>query len=80
MDIQSEKLNLIRWLAGIEDIKLIHQLKVWQRSTEGKETTTLTEAEKSAIDQGLKSIKQGRVKSDDQVKQSTQDKYPDLFK
>lgn len=79
MDIQSEKLNLIRWLAGIEDIKLIHQLKVWQSSTEGNSTTTLTKEEKSAIDQGLKSIKQGRVKSDDQVKQSTQDKYPDLF-
>ena len=80
MDIHSEKLDLIKWIAGINDSQVIKQFKTLQKSNLEKVSTTLTDSEKSAIDQGLKSIKEGRVQSHEDVTKSTKEKYPNLFK
>ena len=37
-------------------------------------------AEKSAVDQGLKSISEGKVHTHESVMESTKEKYPNLFK
>ncbi len=79
MDIQAEKINLIQWLAGIEDAKIINQLKMLQITFQEKEPVALTKEVKAAIDQGLRSIEAGRIKTHKEVTNSTRDKYPNLF-
>ncbi len=78
MDIQAEKLNLIEWLAGIDDSQVIRQLKSLQLSNQ--QSVKLSDAEKTAIDQGLQSIKDGQVHSHESVMASTKKKFPNLFK
>ena len=80
MDIQAEKLNLIKWLAEINDLEVIKQFKTLQKSSLEKGAIILTDAEKSAIDQGLKSIEEDRVQSHERVVEMTKSKYPSLFK
>ncbi len=80
MNIQSEKLELIKWLAEIDDSRIIKQIKTLQRSIEERVSPDLTDEEKSAIDEGLKSIDEGRMKSHDEVKKMTRGKFPNLFK
>lgn len=78
MDIQAEKLNLIEWLAGIDDSRIIRQFKSLQKSNEVE--TKLSVAEKSAIDQGLKSIANGKTNTHETVMKSAKKKFPHLFK
>jgi len=80
MNIQAEKINLIQWLASIEDVKIIRQLKMLRNTIQQKEHVTLTNEEKAAIDKGLQSIKDGHVQSHEEVMKSTREKYPNLFK
>ena len=76
MDIQADKLDLIEWLAGVNDIKVIRQFKNLQKSNE---QINLTPAEKQAIGQGLKSIAEGKTHSHESVIESTKEKFPNLF-
>ena len=80
MDIQAEKLNLIKWLAEINDLEVIKQFKTLQKSSLEKGAIILTDAEKSAIDQGLISIEEDRAQSHERVVEMTKSKYPSLFK
>ena len=80
MDIQTEKLDLIKWIAGINDLRIIKLVKALQESAQGKSGITLSSAEKSAIDQGLRSIDKGKFQSHENVIKSTKEKYPRLFK
>ncbi len=80
MDIQAEKLSLIEWLAGITDTRIIKQFRALQKSTQEPSETLLTVNEKSAIEAGLKSIKEGRSHTHKTVMESTMKKYPGLFK
>jgi len=68
VDIQLEKLNLIAWLAGINESDTIRQLKILQKAKPQKSIIKLTKAEKAAIDKGLRSIKNGRMHSHEQVR------------
>ncbi len=78
MDIQAEKLNIIEWLAGINDSKIIRQFKSLQKSNQKQ--ADLTISEKSGIDNGLNSIAEGKVHTHESVMESTREKYPNLFK
>jgi hypothetical protein len=80
MDIQADKLSLIEWLAGINDSRIIKQFKTLQQSSQQQANAPLTPAEKSAIEQGLKSIEEGKVHTHKSVMRSTKEKYPHLFK
>ncbi|MDZ4845410.1 MAG: hypothetical protein SH857_07675 [Chitinophagales bacterium] len=80
MDIQVEKLNLIAWLTGINDSDVIRQLKILQRYKPKKSVIKFTKAEKAAIDKGLRSLKEGRVQSHEQVMKATAKKFPGLIK
>ncbi len=78
MNIEAEKLDLIQWLAQIEDSRIIKQFMLLRRSTEETNPVTLSLEEKDAIDKGLKSISEGRYKSHLEVKEESKKKYPNL--
>lgn len=80
MNIQGEKLDIIQWLASVNDIRIIKQFILLKRSNEDTTFINLTQAEKDAIDEGLQSIKDGRFKSHEEVTEITKKKYPQLFK
>jgi predicted transcriptional regulator len=80
MNIQSDKLEIIQWLARINDTKIVKQFVLLKRLNEEQTSVSIKTEEKHAIDEGLKSIKDGRTKSHEEVTQATQKKYPQLFK
>jgi hypothetical protein len=80
MNIESDKLDIIQWLARINDSKVIKQFVLLKRLNEEQISVNVNQKEKEAIDKGLKSIGEGRTKSHEQVTDSTQKKYPQLFK
>lgn len=79
MNIQAEKLDLIQWLVGIDDRKIIKQFMLLKKSSQGNIHAELSQQEKDAIDIGLKSMKEGRSKLRKQVVEATKKKYPNLF-
>ena len=80
MDIQAEKLDIIQWLAGINDSQVIRQLKALKKSAEEIPPATLSRAEIAAIDRGLQSIEGGLFKLHEDVMEVTRKKYPHLYK
>ncbi len=78
MDIQANKLELIEWLASIQDAKLVSKLRLIQQSFQSM--SSITDQEKRAIDQGLISIDQDNIHSHESVNVSTKEKFPQLFK
>ena len=78
MDIQAEKLNLIEWIAGLDDSQIIRQVKSLQNSAMPGGKATLSAEEKTVIDQGLKSISEGKVHSHESVMTASRKKYPQL--
>lgn len=79
MNIQSDKLDIIQWLAGVDDIRTIRQFKLLKESIESPASVSLTQAERDAIDKGLESVKEGRIKSHEEVGDETRKKYSQLF-
>lgn len=61
MDIQSEKLKLIEWLATIQDKDLIEKLKLFKDNLAGSSDwwEVLSANEKASIDRGLSDIEKG---------------------
>ena len=80
MDIQAEKLDLIQWLAGINDSNIIRQVSALRESTEKTTIDKLSQAEKDAIEKGLQSLNEGRFKSHEDVMEITRKKYPHVIK
>ncbi|NBP68991.1 MAG: hypothetical protein EBU52_09635 [Cytophagia bacterium] len=80
MNIQAEKLDIIQWLAQVNDITIIKKFMLLKNANEETEKVNLSPAEKEAIDKGLQSLSEGRFKTHEEVIQITKDKYPDLFK
>jgi predicted transcriptional regulator len=63
MDIQSEKLKLIEWLASLSDQSIIEKLKLFKDNFSDKSDwwETLSDFEKESIDEGIKDIEEGRT-------------------
>jgi predicted transcriptional regulator len=80
MNIQTEKLDIIQWLAGVNESHVIKQFMLLKKTNEDKTSIDLSETEKKAIDKGIQSIEAGRVKSHEEVMEVTRRKYPQLFK
>ncbi len=80
MNIQAEKLDIIQWLANVNDSKVIKQFVLLKRSNEEMTVVSLSQAEKDAVDKGLQSIKEGRFKSHEEVAEITREKYTQLLK
>jgi len=80
MNIQAEKLDIIQWLARVNDSRVIKQFMLLKRSNEEMTVVNLSQGEKDAIDKGLQSIKEGRFKSHEEVTEVTRKKYTQLFR
>jgi predicted transcriptional regulator len=80
MNIQAEKLDIIQWLAKVNDSKIIKQFMLLKRSNEEETSVSLSREEKEAIDKGLQAINEGRFKSHEEVTKATRKKYTHLFK
>ena len=75
MDIQSEKLEIIQWLTGLTDQEIIHKIVLLKEA----QKTNLSIGEIKAIDKGLQTLKEGRVKTQQEVISITRQKYPQFF-
>lgn len=80
MNIQAEKLDIIQWLAQVNDSRVIKKFMLLKKSNEESIVANLSQEEKEAIDKGLQSISEGRFKSHEEVIEATKNKYPTLFK
>jgi hypothetical protein len=78
VNIETEKLSLIKWLEGIENSEIINQLLLLKQATEN--TFPVTALEKEWIDKGIKAIEEGRIKTHEQVNELAAKKYPSLVK
>lgn len=61
MDIQTEKIKLIEWLAGIKDAKLIKELLNIKNTVEKDWWHEIDEHEKSEIEEGIKQADNGNT-------------------
>lgn len=77
MSITTEKQEIIKWLDGLDDETVIHQLTALKVSI--SDNSELSASEKTAIDKGLKSLKEGKTKSHEEVMNLTKQKFPQLF-
>jgi predicted transcriptional regulator len=80
MNIHAEKLDIIQWLAGINDSRIIRQFMLLKKSNVERTDINLSQAEKDAVDKALQSIEEGRYKTYEEVTNATRKKYPHLFK
>jgi len=77
MNIQSEKLDLMRWIAGITDESILQQF-ISLKNLSNQETH-LTEEQKKFVDLAFKDIEQGRIYTYEQVMQQVNEEFPQLF-
>jgi len=69
MNIQAEKLELIEWLARINDFSIIDKIKSIKADYSNDWWDQISEEEKESIQQGLLDIEEGNVKTHEEVKQ-----------
>ncbi len=79
MDLQTEKLDIIKWFAGVSESKIIKQFALLKEMNQKMASVKLDPFEKQAIDAGLDSMEKGGFKSHEEVKDATKKKYPHLF-
>lgn len=79
MDIKEEKIKLIHWLSSVNDTNVINQIKAIQLENKASEINYLTPEEKRAIEKGLLQIRDGKVKSHEEVMHSIKLTFPALF-
>jgi predicted transcriptional regulator len=69
LNIEKEKLEIIKWVTTLKDETSIARLKMLKESKVGEDWwNEISEEEKSAIDKGLADIKAGRVKPHKEAK------------
>ena len=62
MNLESEKLKLIKWITGLSDDSMIERIKMLKNKGLQKDWwNEITEEEKAAIEKGLEDVKAGRV-------------------
>ncbi|MFA6924154.1 MAG: hypothetical protein WC223_07845 [Bacteroidales bacterium] len=71
-NIQSEKLNIIEWILGLQDRTILEKIKYLINNP--KTTTdwwdTISEVERHSIENGLNDIENGRITSHSKVKKN----------
>ncbi len=69
MDLDSEKIKIIDWIANTKDESIIARIKLLKdHSRETDWWDEISEAEKASIERGLEDIKAGRVIDHSEVK------------
>lgn len=67
MDIQTEKVQLIEWLAGRTDLSVIEEIKAFKSRKESDWWDGLTREQQEDIEAGLADLNAGRKTEFDQV-------------
>lgn len=75
MDIQTTKLELMRLLLNTQKEKVLTQIKEIFEQQEKELFDELSDVEKSAIEEGLQQIEQGKVKPHNEVMTKFRQKY-----
>ncbi|MFO7447910.1 MAG: hypothetical protein R6W90_16220 [Ignavibacteriaceae bacterium] len=69
MNLETEKLKLIEWIAGLNDDSTIEKIKTLKdHHNQSDWWNEISEEEKAAIEKGLEDIKQGRVTPHEEMK------------
>ncbi len=61
MDIQTEKLRLIEWLAGLNDTKILNEFITLKKRNEVDWWDGISEEERTEIEEGLAQADRGEV-------------------
>lgn len=67
MDVQSEKLRLIKWLAGLKDEKMIRDLISLKKSSESDWWDSISSEEKNEIKEGIDEAERGELISHEEA-------------
>ena len=63
LNVEKEKLEIIKWVTGLKDNTAIERLKMLREKSKKTDWwDEIIDEEKAAIDKGLEDIKAGRVK------------------
>jgi predicted transcriptional regulator len=63
LNVEKEKLEIIKWVTGLKDNTAIERLKMLREKPKKSDWwDEITDEERAAIDKGLEDIKAGRVK------------------
>jgi hypothetical protein len=66
MDIQAEKLDLIKWITQLNDLKVINEIKALRKEN-ADWWDELSIEERSEVELGLEQADQGKVKPHEEV-------------
>ncbi len=80
MKIESEKSKIIDWIKSLENETVIDHLKTLQKVSTQDQVYHLSQAEKQAVEIGLKSLSEEQTYTTEEVNDITRAKYPQLFK
>lgn len=75
MDIRAEKLNLLEWLAGLNDPKILKEFIKLKKTKEVDWWDEISEEERLAIDEGLAQLDRGEGIPHEQVMKEVRAKY-----
>ena len=73
MDIQSTKMNLINWLSTIQDPEVLNQLMLIKSGQDW--WNEISEEERSAIDEGILELDQGKGIPHEEVMNKMREKF-----
>lgn len=79
-DLQAEKLDIIQWLAGVNEHRIIKQFMLLKQTNQESVSLQLSADEKKAIDAGIASIESGRSMTHDEAIAITRKKFSGLLK
>ncbi|MDX5345925.1 MAG: hypothetical protein LPJ89_04480 [Hymenobacteraceae bacterium] len=70
MNIQTEKLKIIEWLASVTDQTIIEKIKLLKESQSKNADwwDAISEAEREAIEQGLDNAEKGKLTAHEEVR------------
>jgi hypothetical protein len=73
--LQTDKINIINWINQLQDNSLIEQIKSMMVS----DVCLLSNEQKNAIDEALKSIEKEGITSHNSVMEETKKRFPHLY-
>lgn len=74
--LQNDKLRIIQWMSQLEDFSLVEKIKSIMSSTD---TCLLSNEQKNAIDEALKSIELKGTTPHNSVMDETKKRFPHLY-
>lgn len=75
MDLRAEKLNLLEWLAGLNDPKILKEFIILKKSREVDWWDEISKEEQLAIDEGLDQLNRGEGIPHEQVMKEIREKF-----